>query len=211
MSSNKLPLPGNTLSMDDITQVVSASAIVRAMRKVNVDYEPTDKEKLDEILTHPELLARAVGMIVTGKTDKEIGAVLGIKPFTVGFVRENEFVRALCDECFKDSVDTIKGRLSKITDNALLALGNLVDPTKNVSDKIRYMASTSVINTVLKLNGELKERENKTTNVNVTQINNNSVPADAQEAYNRAMRDMGSILPVAQNIYGESDDVATED
>lgn len=197
--------------MDDITQVVSASAIVRAMRKVNVDYEPTDKEKLDEILTHPELLARAVGMIVTGKTDKEIGAVLGIKPFTVGFVRENEFVRALCDECFKDSVDTIKGRLSKITDNALLALGNLVDPTKNVSDKIRYMASTSVINTVLKLNGELKERENKTTNVNVTQINNNSVPADAQEAYNRAMRDMGSILPVAQNIYGESDDVATED
>lgn len=211
MSSNKLPLPGNTLSMDDITQVVSASAIVRAMRKVNVDYEPTDKEKLDEILTHPELLARAVGMIVTGKTDKEIGAVLGIKPFTVGFVRENEFVRALCDECFKDSVDTIKGRLSKITNNALLALGNLVDPTKNVSDKIRYMASTSVINTVLKLNGELKERENKTTNVNVTQINNNSVPADAQEAYNRAMRDMGSILPVAQNIYGESDDVATED
>lgn len=211
MSSNKLPLPGNTLSMDDITQVVSASAIVRAMRKVNVDYEPTDKEKLDEILTHPELLARAVGMIVTGKTDKEIGAVLGIKPFTVGFVRENEFVRALCDECFKDSVDTIKGRLSKITDNALLALGNLVDPTKNVSDKIRYMASTSVINTVLKLNGELKERENKTTNVNVTQINNNSVSADAQEAYNRAMRDMGSILPVAQNIYGESDDVATED
>lgn len=211
MSSNKLPLPGNTLSMDDITQVVSASAIVRAMRKVNVDYEPTDKEKLDEILTHPELLARAVGMIVTGKTDKEIGAVLGIKPFTVGFVRENEFVRALCDECFKDSVDTIKGRLSKITDNALLALGNLVDPTKNVSDKIRYMASTSVINTVLKLNGELKDRENKTTNVNVTQINNNSVPADAQEAYNRAMRDMGSILPVAQNIYGESDDVATED
>lgn len=197
--------------MDDITQVVSASAIVRAMRKVNVDYEPTDKEKLDEILTHPELLARAVGMIVTGKTDKEIGAVLGIKPFTVGFVRENEFVRALCDECFKDSVDTIKGRLSKITNNALLALGNLVDPTKNVSDKIRYMASTSVINTVLKLNGELKERENKTTNVNVTQINNNSVPADAQEAYNRAMRDMGSILPVAQNIYGESDDVATED
>lgn len=197
--------------MDDITQVVSASAIVRAMRKVNVDYEPTDKEKLDEILTHPELLARAVGMIVTGKTDKEIGAVLGIKPFTVGFVRENEFVRALCDECFKDSVDTIKGRLSKITDNALLALGNLVDPTKNVSDKIRYMASTSVINTVLKLNGELKDRENKTTNVNVTQINNNSVPADAQEAYNRAMRDMGSILPVAQNIYGESDDVATED
>ena len=76
MSRSKLPLPGNTLTMDEITQVISSSAVVRAMQKVNLNYEPTDKEKLDEIMTHPELLARAVGMIVNSKTDKEIGEVI---------------------------------------------------------------------------------------------------------------------------------------
>lgn len=208
MSRSKLPLPGNTLTMDEITQVISSSAVVRAMQKVNLNYEPTDKEKLDEIMTHPELLARAVGMIVNSKTDKEIGEVLGISPFAVGFIRENEFVRTLCDECFKESINDIKHGLTKLTSDALTSLSSLVDPEKDVGDKIRYMASTAIINTILKMNGELQEGK-KAPNINVTQINN-TIPPDAQEAYNRAMRDMASILPVAQNIYGDDDDVGTE-
>lgn len=200
MSTRNVPLPGNNLSLDDITQVVSSSAIVRAMQKVNMDYEPSDKEKLDEILTHPELLARAVGMIVNNKTDKEIAAILDIKPFTVGFIRENEFVRILCEECFQDSINNVKNGLSKITMNAVQSLANLVDPEKDVADKTRYMASTAVINTVLKLNGEFKSNSSPQT-VNVTQINNNIQP-DAREAYERAVRDMSSIMPVAENIYG---------
>lgn len=194
--------------MDEITQVISSSAVVRAMQKVNLNYEPTDKEKLDEIMTHPELLARAVGMIVNSKTDKEIGEVLGISPFAVGFIRENEFVRTLCDECFKESINDIKHGLTKLTSDALTSLSSLVDPEKDVGDKIRYMASTAIINTILKMNGELQEGK-KAPNINVTQINN-TIPPDAQEAYNRAMRDMASILPVAQNIYGDDDDVGTE-
>lgn len=208
MSRSKLPLPGNTLTMDEITQVISSSAVVRAMQKVNLNYEPTDKEKLDEVMTHPELLARAVGMIVNSKTDKEIGEVLGISPFAVGFIRENEFVRTLCDECFKESINDIKHGLTKLTSDALTSLSSLVDPEKDVGDKIRYMASTAIINTILKMNGELQEGK-KAPNINVTQINN-TIPPDAQEAYNRAMRDMASILPVAQNIYGDDDDVGTE-
>lgn len=208
MSRSKLPLPGNTLTMDEITQVISSSAVVRAMQKVNLNYEPTDKEKLDEVMTHPELLARAVGMIVNSKTDKEIGEVLGISPFAVGFIRENEFVRTLCDECFKESINDIKHGLTKLTSDALTSLSGLVDPEKDVGDKIRYMASTAIINTILKMNGELQEGK-KAPNINVTQINN-TIPPDAQEAYNRAMRDMASILPVAQNIYGDDDDVGTE-
>lgn len=194
--------------MDEITQVISSSAVVRAMQKVNLNYEPTDKEKLDEIMTHPELLARAVGMIVNSKTDKEIGEVLGVSPFAVGFIRENEFVRTLCDECFKESINDIKHGLTKLTTDALTSLSGLVDPEKDVGDKIRYMASTAIINTILKMNGELQEGK-KAPNINVTQINN-TIPPDAQEAYNRAMRDMASILPVAQNIYGDDDDVGTE-
>lgn len=190
--------------MDEVTRVISSSAVVRAMQRVNLDYEPTDKEKLDEVMTHPELLARAVGMIVSNKTDKEIGEVLGIKPFTVGFIRENEFVKVLCEECFKDSIDNIKNGLSKTTMNAITSLSNLVDPERDVSDKIRYMASTAVINTVLKLNGEFKDAGKNNTTVNQIQINNN-IPADAKEAYERAMRDMQSILPVAQNIYESGD------
>lgn len=208
MSRSKLPLPGNTLTMDEITQVISSSAVVRAMQKVNLNYEPTDKEKLDEVMTHPELLARAVGMIVNSKTDKEIGEVLGVSPFAVGFIRENEFVRTLCDECFKESINDIKHGLTKLTSDALTSLSSLVDPEKDVGDKIRYMASTAIINTILKMNGELQEGK-KAPNINVTQINN-TIPPDAQEAYNRAMRDMASILPVAQNIYGDDDDVGTE-
>ena len=75
MSTENVPelKKGNLLSMDDVNNIVSSSAIVRAMKKIDVTLEPTDKEKLDEILEHPELLARAVGMIITGKTDKEIG------------------------------------------------------------------------------------------------------------------------------------------
>ena len=177
MSRSKLPLPGNTLTMDEITQVISSSAVVRAMQKVNLNYEPTDKEKLDEIMTHPELLARAVGMIVNSKTDKEIGEVLGISPFAVGFIRENEFVRTLCDECFKESINDIKHGLTKLTSDALTSLSSLVDPEKDVGDKIRYMASTAIINTILKMNGELQEGK-KAPNINVTQINN-TIPPDA--------------------------------
>ena len=191
--------------MDEVTKVISSSAVVRAMQKVNLAYEPTDKEKLDEILTHPELLARAVGMIVSNKTDKEIGEAMGVKPFTVGFIRENEFVRALCDEVFKDSIDNIKQGLSKTTMNAVTSLSSLVDPDNQVGEKVRYMASTAVINTVLKLAGETgtSSDKNKTT-VNNIQVNN--ITPDAQEAYNRAMRDMESIIPVAKNMYGDGED-----
>lgn len=189
--------------MDEITRVVSSSAVVRAMQKVNLDYEPSDKEKLDEVMTHPELLARAVGMIVTNKTDAEIGRVLGLKPFTVGFIRENEFVRTVCEECFKESINDIKNGLSKTTMNAITSLSGLVDPNNDVSDKVRYMASTAIINTVLKLNGEIKDGKKTTVN-NITQINNNIQP-DAKEAYDRAVRDMSSILPVAEHMYGRAE------
>ena len=189
--------------MDEITRVVSSSAVVRAMQKVNLDYEPSDKEKLDEVMTHPELLARAVGMIVSNKTDAEIGSVLGLKPFTVGFIRENEFVRTVCEECFKESINDIKNGLSKTTMNAITSLSGLVDPSNDVSDKVRYMASTAIINTVLKLNGEIKDGKKTTVN-NITQINNNIQP-DAKEAYDRAVRDMSSILPVAEHMYGEAE------
>lgn len=208
---------GNNISMDDITSVISSSAVVRAMKRVNLDYQPTDKEKLDSILEHPELLARAVGMIVNNKTDTEIAKAMDIQPFTVGFIRENEFVRALCDECFKESIDNIKNGLSKTTMNAVTSLSNLVDPEKDVSEKVRYMASTAVINTVLKLNGELKDGGGKNTTVNQIQINNN-IPADAKEAYDRAIRDMQSIIPVAQTVFengggmvDDSDDEDTEE
>lgn len=206
MSSKKLPLPGNSLTMDDITNVISSSAVVRAMQKVDLNYEPTDKEKLDEIMTHPELLARAVGMIVNGRTDKEMGEVLGLQPFTVGFIRENEFVKVLCEECFKESMDKIKLGLNNITDNALGTLASLVDKDSTASEKVKYMAATTILQTVLKLNGELKDNKGAKANINVTQINNNSIPASAQEAYNVAIRDMASIIPVAKNIYGDDTD-----
>lgn len=206
MSSKKLPLPGNSLTMDDITNVISSSAVVRAMQKVDLNYEPTDKEKLDEIMTHPELLARAVGMIVNGRTDKEMGEVLGLQPFTVGFIRENEFVKVLCEECFKESMDKIKLGLNNITDNALGTLASLVDKDSTASEKVKYMAATTILQTVLKLNGELKDGKGAKANINVTQINNNAIPANAQEAYNIAMRDMASIIPVAKNIYGDDTD-----
>lgn len=195
---------GNTLTMDEITKVVSSSAIIRAMQKVNLDYQPSDKEKLDEIMTHPELLARAVGMIVSNKTDKEISEVFDIKPFTVGYIRENEFVRTLCDEVFKESIDEIKQGLSKTTMNAVTSLSSLVDPANDVGEKVRYLASTAVINTVLKLSGEVGTEKRKVATVNNIQVNN--ITPDAQEAYNRAMRDMQSILPVAQTIYGDGKD-----
>lgn len=192
--------------MDDISKVVSSSAVVRAMQKVNLDYQPSDKEKLDEVMSHPELLARAVALIVNNKTDAEIGEVLGLKPFTVGFIRENEFVRILCDECFKESLDKIKNGLNKTTMNAITSLSNLVDPDKDVSEKTRYLASTAIIQTVMKLNGITKDgAKEKNTTVNQIQINNN-IPPDAKEAYERAMRDMASILPVAKNIYGDDND-----
>lgn len=204
MSTNKLPLPGNTLTMDDITDVISSSAVVRAMQKVNMDYEPAEKEKLDEIMTHPELLARVTGLIVTGKTDKEIAKVMDIKPFTVGFIRENEFVKALCAECFQDSVDRVKNGLSKITGDAITSLQSLVDPEKEVSEKVRYMAASTILQTVLKINGELNKPKDKTPQINnITQINN--IQPVAKEAYDRAIRDMQSIIPVAKTIYEGED------
>lgn len=201
MSTNNLPLPGNSsITLDDITDVVSASSVIRAMQKVNMDYEPSDKEKLDEIMTHPELLARAVGLIINNKTDKEISEVFDIKPFTVGFIRENEFVRILCEECFKESVDKIKNGLSKIAQDSVGALGALVNPDNDVADKTRYLAANAIINTMLKLNGEFKDDSKNPKAVNITQINN--IQPNAQEAYDRAIRDMDSIIPVAKNIYG---------
>lgn len=188
----------NSLSMDDVASVISSAAIVRAMQKVDLDYEPTDKEKLDDIIAHPELLARAVGMIVGNRTDAEIAKVFGIKPFTVGFIRENEFVKALCEECFKESIDTIKRGLSDSTRNAIFALQELVNPNNNVTEKVRYLASTAIMQTVLKMNKEISDGGSNTT-VNVMQVNN-QIPPDASEAYKRAIRDMASIKPVIDTI-----------
>lgn len=194
----------NSLSMDDVASVISSAAIVRAMQKVDLDYEPTDKEKLDDIIAHPELLARAVGMIVGNRTDAEIAKVFGIKPFTVGFIRENEFVKALCEECFKESIDTIKRGLSDSTRNAIFALQELVNPNNNVTEKVRYLASTAIMQTVLKMNKEISDGGSNTT-VNVMQVNN-QIPPDASEAYKRAIRDMASIKPVIDTINANKGD-----
>ena len=194
----------NSLSMDDVASVISSAAIVRAMQKVDLDYEPTDKEKLDDIIAHPELLARAVGMIVGNRTDAEIAKVFGIKPFTVGFIRENEFVKALCEECFKESIDTIKRGLSDSTRNAIFALQELVNPNNNVTEKVRYLASTAIMQTVLKMNKEISDGGSNTT-VNVMQVNN-QIPPDASEAYKRAIRDMASIKPVIDTINANKED-----
>ena len=194
----------NSLSMDDVASVIRSAAIVRAMQKVDLDYEPTDKEKLDDIIAHPELLARAVGMIVGNRTDAEIAKVFGIKPFTVGFIRENEFVKALCEECFKESIDTIKRGLSDSTRNAIFALQELVNPNNNVTEKVRYLASTAIMQTVLKMNKEISDGGSNTT-VNVMQVNN-QIPPDASEAYKRAIRDMASIKPVIDTINANKED-----
>lgn len=207
MSTGKLPsVPSRdtSLTLDDITQVVSSSAIIRAMQKVDMNYEPSEKEKLDEILSHPELLARAVGLIINGATDKDIAKVLDIKPFTVGYIRENEFVRILCDECFKDNIAKLKNGLSTLVDRAVVTFNDLLDPESHVTDKTRYMAANALVNTLLRLNGEFKAEQNKLSALNITQINNNVQP-DAKEAYERALRDMESIMPVANNIYGGDD------
>lgn len=201
MSTDKSKLPikkGNTLSMDDITNIISSDVILRAMRKVDLDYEPTDKEKLEEIMEHPELLARAVGMILTGKTDKEIAEVYDIKPFSVGFIRENEFVKALCEECFDSTIQNVKLGLADTANNSVASLRMLTDPNNKVSEKVRYMASMGVLNTLLKMGGQFKtdpSTVNNTLNVTTVQSSN------AKEAYERALQDMQSIIPVADNIY----------
>lgn len=201
MSTENVPelKKGNLLSMDDVNNIVSSSAIVRAMKKIDVTLEPTDKEKLDEILEHPELLARAVGMIITGKTDKEIGLEFGITKVSVGFIRENQFVRALCEECFQDTIQDIKMGLAYNSKNAITSLAMLADPGNKVGEKVRYMASMGILNTLLKVGGEIDTSTKKiTNNLNVT---NNVQQGVAKEAYERAVKDIASILPVADNMY----------
>ena len=190
---------GSMLSMDEISNIVSSSAIVRAMSKVDVTLEPTDKEKLDQILDHPELLARAVGMIITGKTDAEISKEFGVTKVSVGLIRENKFVRVLCEECFQDTIQDIKMGLAYNSKNAITSLAMLADPGNKVGDKVRYMAAMGILNTMLKVGGELKDAPKKVTNnLNVT---NNVQNGAAKEAYDRAVKDIASIMPVADNMY----------
>lgn len=201
MSTGKVPdlKKGNMLSMEDISNIVSSSAIIRAMSKIDVTVEPTDKEKLDQILDHPELLARAVGMILTGKTDAEIGKEFGITKVSVGFIRENQFVKALCEECFQDTIQDIKMGLAYNSKNAITSLAMLADPGNKVGEKVRYMAAMGILNTLLKVGGELDAAPKKVTNnLNVT---NNVQNGAAKEAYERAVKDIASIMPVADNMY----------
>lgn len=203
MSSKKninLPSSRKTMTLDELSEVMSMGAVVKAMKTVDLTYEPTDKEKLEEVMTHPELLARAVGLIVNNKTDKEIARVLDLTPVAVGYIRNNEFVKELCRQCFNESIDRIKNGLSNISDSAIASLAMLVDTNNKVSEKVRYMASMGILNTMLKLSGDLQDGPKKVEQkVNITQINN--IKPEAQEAYERIMRDMGSIIPVAQTIY----------
>lgn len=203
MSSKKkdiIPSSPTKITLDELSDIMNMGAVVKAMKTVDLKYEPTDKEKLEEVMSHPELLARAVGMIVNNKTDKEIAKVLDLTPMSVGYIRNNEFVKELCVQCFNESIDRIKNGLSSISDSAIASLAMLVDTDNKVSEKVRYMASMGILNTMLKLSGDLKDGPNKVEQkVNITQINN--IKPEAQEAYNRIMRDMESIIPVAQTIY----------
>lgn len=205
MSIQKAITPKNEITLSDVTDLMSTRPIVQAIKKTNLDYTPTDKEKLDQILNHPELLARVIGLIVKNKTDQEISKIMGITPYSVGLIRDNEFVKEVNKAVFDEGKETLKTLAATNVDKAMNTLSTLADVDGGASDKVKYMAAMGIVNTLIKLsdnNGKVPKGDIGT--VNITQINQNVTP-DAQEAYERVMRDMPSIIPVAQNIYGGGD------
>lgn len=202
MSSEKEKslLPGNTLSMLEFEDKISATAVLRAMKKVNLEYESTEKEKLEQIYNSPELLSKAITLIVTGATDKELAKKLDITPFSAAIIRDNEFVKALKAELIEEQATVVKDGLRGIASDAVTSLARLVDPTRKVNDKVRHDAAKTVIQYVIQTNKDNPIKKDIENIVNNIQINNN-VPEDAREAYNRVMNDLASIIPVANNIY----------
>ena len=197
-------LPGNMLSMEELADKVSASAVLRAMQKVNLEYEPTEREKLEEVFTHPELLSRAIGLIATGSTDKEVGGVLGLSPFSVAIIRENEFVRAICDEVAVDNIERMKQGIRSLADNAISSLNTILAPESRASDKTKVAAATQVLKMALSMDGMISSKtvgaqHNTQNNVNVTNV----ISRESQEAYERVMKDLENITPVAQTLYNQ--------
>lgn len=208
MSTKKEMTKSNAITLSDITDLMSVRPIVQAIKKQNLSYTPTDREKLDQILEHPELLAKVVGLIIAKKTDDEISKIMGITPYSVGLIRDNEFVKEVNASVFSNGMEALKTQSALSANRAMETLSALADKDSDASDKVKYMSAMGIVNTLIKLDENEFKKVNKApktpNTVNITQVNQ-TITADAQEAYNRAMRDMASILPVAQNIYKGGD------
>ena len=61
----KNSVPNNVISIGEYEDMISSSAILKAMQKCDISEDPTDTEKLQEVFNTPELMARAISLIVS--------------------------------------------------------------------------------------------------------------------------------------------------
>lgn len=61
----KNSVPSNVISIGEYEDMISSSAILKAMQKCDISEDPTDTEKLQEVFNTPELMARAISLIVS--------------------------------------------------------------------------------------------------------------------------------------------------
>lgn len=65
MESIKHSVPKGAISLGEYDDMISSSAILKAMQKCDISDDPTDAEKLREVFNTPELMARAISLIVS--------------------------------------------------------------------------------------------------------------------------------------------------
>ena len=104
-------------------------------------------------------------------------------------------------------METVKSGLRNTAINAVSTLSKFVDPEENrgISPKLQLEAAKTIVNTVFKMQGVLvdEKTENKVTN-NIMQVNTQASDA-GQEVFNRVVKDISSITPVATALYNEED------
>ena len=61
----KNSVPSNVISIGEYEDMIRSSAILKAMQKCDISEDPTDTEKLQEVFNTPELMARAISLIVS--------------------------------------------------------------------------------------------------------------------------------------------------
>lgn len=104
-------------------------------------------------------------------------------------------------------METVKTGLRNTAINAVSTLSKFVDPEENrgIHPKLQLEAAKTIVNTVFKMQGILTDEktENKVTN-NIMQVNTQASDA-GQEVFNRVVKDISSITPVATALYNEED------
>lgn len=104
-------------------------------------------------------------------------------------------------------METVKTGLRNTTINAVSTLSKFVDPEENrgIHPKLQLEAAKTIVNTVFKMQGILTDgkEEKKVTN-NIMQVNTQASEA-GQEVFNRVVKDISSITPVATTVYNEED------